>query len=116
MKINPKAAKTIEALSEQEIDSKKYHLIVKDKISDKYKQDIFSKLEDNQIYVKPGVYAMSTKKIDSLIRLAEIQKYYLCNPVRFIDDWFNIELLDAQAYIIQRAWMCPNVLLVCSRG
>lgn len=29
---------------------------------------------------------------------------------------FNIELLDAQAWIVQQSWTCPNVLLVCSRG
>lgn len=45
-----------------------------------------------------------------------MQKFYQCNPVRFINDFFNIELLDAQAWIIQRAWNCPNVLLVCTRG
>ena len=38
------------------------------------------------------------------------------HPVRFINDFFNIELLDAQAWVIQRAWNCPNVLLVCTRG
>lgn len=68
------------------------------------------------IYVKPGVYALSSKKIESLIKIAEAQKYYQCNPVRFIDNFFNIELLDSQAYIVQRSWTCPNVLLVCTRG
>ena len=68
------------------------------------------------IYVKPGIYAMSSRKIDSLIKIAYLQKYYQCNPVRFINDFFNIELLDAQAWIVQQSWTCPNVLLVCSRG
>lgn len=72
--------------------------------------------QENTIYVKPGVYALSSRKLESLIKIAELQKYYQCNPVRFINDFYNIELLDAQAWIIQRSWTCPNVLLVCTRG
>ena len=72
--------------------------------------------QESTIFVKPGVYAMSSRKIESLIKIANMQKFYQCNPVRFINDFFNIELLDAQAWIIQRAWNCPNVLLVCTRG
>lgn len=73
-------------------------------------------IQKDIIYVKPGTYAMSSRKIDSLIKIAYMQKYYQCNPVRFINDFFNIELLDAQAWIVQQSWTCPNVLLVCSRG
>lgn len=73
-------------------------------------------IQEDIIYVKPGTYAMSSRKIDSLIKIAYMQKYYQCNPVRFINDFFNIELLDAQAWIVQQSWTCPNVLLVCSRG
>ncbi len=73
-------------------------------------------VQGNTIYVRPGYYALSSKKLESLIKIAELQKYYQCNPVRFINDFFNIELLDAQAWIVQQSWTCPNVLLVCSRG
>lgn len=79
-------------------------------------QDLKYCKQENVIYVKPGIFAMSQRKIERLIRIAEMQKYYQCNPVRFINDFFNIELLDAQAWIIQRSWTCPNVLLVCTRG
>ena len=72
--------------------------------------------DDTTIYVKPGVYAMSERKLESLKNIARIQKYYQCNPVRFIDDFFNIELLDAQAYVVQRTWNCPNVLVLASRA
>lgn len=72
--------------------------------------------QGNVIFVKPGVFAMSQRKIEGLIRIAEMQKYYQCNPVRFINDFFNIELLDVQAWLIQRSWTCPNVLWVCTRG
>ena len=80
------------------------------------KKDLKYCKQDNIIYVRQGVFAMSQRKIERLIRIAEIQKYYQCNPVKFINDFFNIELLDAQAWVIQRSWTCPNVLLVCTRG
>lgn len=73
-------------------------------------------IQEDTIYVKPGIYAMSSRKIEALQKIAYMQKYYQCNPVRFINDFFNIELLDAQAWIVQQSWTCPNVLLVCSRG
>lgn len=72
--------------------------------------------QNNTIYVKPGVYALSSRKLESLVRIAELQKYYQCNPVRFISDFFGVELLDAQAWVVQSAWNCPNVLFVCTRG
>ena len=71
---------------------------------------------DNYVYVKPCVYTMSNRKIESLKNIAKIQKYYQCNPVRFIEDFFNITLLDAQAYVVARAWNCPNVLVLASRA
>ena len=79
--------------------------------------ELMSIFDDNTtVYVKPGVYAMSDRKLESLINIARIQKYYQCNPVRFIEDFFNITLLDAQAYIVQRTWNCPNVLVLASRA
>lgn len=72
--------------------------------------------DDTTVYVKPGIYAMSDRKLESLKNIARIQKYYQCNPVRFIEDFFNITLLDAQAYIVQRTWNCPNVLVLASRA
>ena len=73
-------------------------------------------LQDNKVYIKQTQYPISNKKLEGLKRIAYIQKYYQCNPVRFISDFFNIELLDAQAWILTQAWTCPNVLLVCTRG
>ena len=117
MTINPKAEKTINEIYSK-VNIEDYNIKISDKktLNEKYLKNIFGEADNNTIYVRPGIYAMSTRKIESLIALAEIQRYYQANPVRFIDDWFNIELLDAQAYIVQRAWVCPNVLLVCSRG
>ena len=88
------------------------------KIVDEIKDEWLATLFDDEsiIYVKPGIYAMSARKLESLLYIAKLQKYYQCNPVRFIDDFFNIELLDAQAYVVQRTWNCPNVLVLASRG
>lgn len=72
--------------------------------------------QDYGIYVKPVNYALSTRKLESLQQIAYLQKYFQCNPVRFLDVMFNIELLDAQALMLQRIWNCPNSLAVCSRG
>ena len=85
-----------------------------DSIDDEELFQIFD--DDKNIYVKPTVYAMSERKLESLKNIARIQKYYQCNPVRFIEDFFNITLLDAQAYIVQRTWNCPNVLVLASRA
>ena len=43
--------------------------------------------QENTIYVKPGIYALSSRKLESLIKIAELQKYYQCNPVRFINNF-----------------------------
>ena len=72
--------------------------------------------DETFVYVKPSIYTMSDRKLESLINIAKIQKYYQCNPVRFIEDFFNITLLDTQAYIVMRSWNCPNVLVLASRG
>ena len=97
-----------------DLNFKDYKFKIIENIDDEDILDIFS--SNNVVYVKPGVYAMSTRKLEALMKIAYIQKYYQCNPVRFIDNFFNIELLDAQAYIVQRTWNCPNVLVLASRG
>lgn len=94
------------------MDDIKFKIV--DKIDD---EDLISIFDDNTyVYVRPGVYAMSDRKLESLKNISRIQKYYQCNPVRFIDDFFNITLLDAQAYIVARTWNCPNVMVLASRA
>jgi len=78
-----------------------------------YDKDFF---QDYGIFVKPIIYPMSTKKIESLIEIARMQKFLQCNPVFAIDLFFNIELLDMQSLAVERTWICPNSLLVCTRG
>ena len=78
-----------------------------------YDKDFY---KDYGIFVKPINYPLSSRKIESLLVIAELQKFFQCNPVKGIDIWFNIELLDSQALAVQRSWNCPNVLIVATRG
>lgn len=78
-----------------------------------YDQDFF---KDYGIYVRPINYPMSQKKVESLLEISKMQRYFQCNPLRWIDLMYNIELIDAQALIIQRAWNCPHVLVTATRG
>lgn len=94
--------------------TKKYKIKIIEEINDDCLTEVFT--SNDVVYVKPGIYAMSSRKLESLLRIAELQKYYQCNPVRFINDFFRITPIDAQAWIIQRAWNCPNVMVVATRG
>ena len=78
-----------------------------------YDKDFY---KDYGIFVKPINYPLSTRKIETLLEISEMQKYFQCNPLKWIDLMYNMEMLDAQALIIQRAWNCPNVLVTASRG
>lgn len=78
-----------------------------------YDKDFY---KDYGIFVKPIDYPMSTKKIESLLEIAKLQKYLQCNPVRAIDLFFNIELLDSQALAVQDSWFIQNSLFCCTRG
>lgn len=78
-----------------------------------YDKDFY---KDYGIFVKPIDYPMSTRKIEALMEISKMQKYFQCNPLKWIDLMYNMEMLDCQALIIQRAWNCPNVLVTASRG
>lgn len=101
-------------MKKNSLDYSKYQFKIVENIEDADLLKMFN--DEYTVYVKPGTYAMSSRKLETLVEIAYIQKYYQCNPVRFIDNFFNIELLDAQAYIVQRTWNCPNVLVLASRG
>jgi len=68
------------------------------------------------VFVKPINYSLSSKKVESLLAIAEMQRYFQCNPLRWIDLMYNIELLDAQALAIQRTWIAKFILICASRG
>lgn len=83
----------------------------------KYGKDFVKEvLGIEQIYVKPREYVLSSKKLEGFIKLNEERLYYQKNPVRFIQDFFNIQLVDSQAYLLQKAWITPNVLITASRA
>ena len=78
-----------------------------------YDKDFY---KDYGIFIKPISYPMSSRKIEALMVISEMQRYFQCNPLKWIDLMYNMEMIDAQALIIQRAWNCPNVLVNASRG
>lgn len=75
------------------------------------------KIQENLIYIHPDeVPNLSDRKRRYYAWIAECQKYYQRNPIKFIEDAFNLHLIDAQKLVIQMAWTTPNVLLNCTRG
>ena len=68
------------------------------------------------IFVKRQVYPISNKKLEGFQRLNEERLFYQQNPVRFVEDFFQIQLLDSQAYLFQSAWCVKNVLICACRA
>jgi len=68
------------------------------------------------LYAPNKEFSLSSRKVQGYKRIAKYRKYYQENPVRFIRDFFNIQLIDSQSYIIQSMWNTQNVLLVASRA
>lgn len=70
----------------------------------------------NNIYVPHIDYPFSKRKLEGYQQLAKYRAFYQQNPVRFIKDFFNIQLLDSQAWLITEAWNKQNVLILASRA
>lgn len=70
----------------------------------------------NNVYVPHRDYPISNKKLEGFIRLNEERDYYQQNPVKFYEDFFRIQLLDSQAYLMQAAWPTKNVVVCASRA
>lgn len=68
------------------------------------------------IYVPEVYYPVSNKKVEGMKRLCEYREYYQENPVRFIKDFFNIQLVDSQAYLMASAWNALVSLILGSRA
>ena len=75
-------------------------------------------IENNHsdIFVPHREYPISNKKLEGFIRLNEERDYYQQNPVKFLEDFFRIQPLDSQAYVMQSAWATPNVVICASRA
>lgn len=70
----------------------------------------------NEVFVHHRDYPISNKKLEGFIRLNEERDYYQQNPVKFFQDFFRIQLLDSQAYIMQAAWPVKNIVVCASRA
>ena len=72
--------------------------------------------EHNNIYAPSIDYPISHRKIEGYERIAKYRNYYQQNPVRFIKDFFNIQLLDSQAWLITSVWNKQQAIILASRA
>ena len=68
------------------------------------------------IFVKPNLYDMTTKKYREKMDLAEFLQWGRRNPSRFIEEVFNVQLMDYQRYLIDSSWNKPFVVWAMSRN
>lgn len=68
------------------------------------------------IFVKPSGLELTQKRLDDYKKLCEIIQWGRKNPVRFVDEFLGISLLDHQAYTFTKSWTVPYVMWVESRA
>ena len=68
------------------------------------------------IFVRPNLYDMTTKKYREKMDLAEFLQWGRRNPSRFIEEVFNVQLMDYQRYLIDSSWNKPFVAWAMSRN
>jgi len=71
---------------------------------------------DGGIFVRPNLYDMTTKKYKEKLDLAEFLQWGRRNPSRFIEEVFNVQLMDYQRYLIDSSWNKPFVVWAMSRN
>jgi hypothetical protein len=71
---------------------------------------------DYGIFVRPNLYDMTTKKYREKMDLAEFLQWGRRNPSRFIEEVFNVQLMDYQRYLIDSSWNKPFVAWAMSRN
>lgn len=83
-------------------------------------KELCEELEDTfgeyGIFVKPNLYDMTTKKYREKMDLAEFLQWGRRNPSRFIEEVFNVQLMDYQRYLIDSSWNKPFVVWAMSRN
>ena len=83
-------------------------------------KDLCQELEDTLgeygIFVRPNLYDMTTKKYREKMDLAEFLQWGRINPSRFIEEVFNVQLMDYQRYLIDSSWNKPFVAWAMSRN
>ena len=83
-------------------------------------KELCKELEDTfgeyGIFVRPNLYDMTTKKYREKMDLAEFLQWGRRNPSRFIEEVFNVQLMDYQRYLIDSSWNKPFVVWAMSRN
>lgn len=69
-----------------------------------------------QIHRKDPQATLSQKQKENYLRLAEIIKWGRRYPVRFVELFLGIELLDYQKFVFMNSWITPNVVWCQCRG
>lgn len=59
---------------------------------------------------------LSQRKLDGYLKLAEIVQWGRKNPVKFIERFMGLELLDYQKYVLMESWNTPYVLWCMGRS
>ena len=72
--------------------------------------------DHNNIYTPKIELPLSQRKIESYERIARLRNFYQQNPVIFIKDFFNIQLLDSQAWLITSVWDKQQSIILASRA
>lgn len=78
-----------------------------------YDKDVY---KEYGIYVKPHGYTMSSRKLESLQEIANVQAACQMSPQFTISTFFNIDPLDSQLLMLEKSWVTPNILVVATRG
>jgi hypothetical protein len=71
---------------------------------------------ESGIFVRPNLYNMTTKRYREKVDLAEFLQWGRRNPSRFIEEVFNVQLMDYQRYLIDSSWNKPFVVWAMSRN
>ena len=83
-------------------------------------KELAQELEDTfgeyGIFTRPNLYNMTTKKYREKMDLAEFLQWGRRNPSRFIEEVFNVQLMDYQRYLIDSSWNKPFVVWAMSRN
>jgi len=58
-------------------------------------------------YIKSTEKMMSERKREGYLKLAQVVQWGLKHPVKFVDLFFGIELLDYQKYVFMNSWTTP---------
>ena len=73
-------------------------------------------MKNNTIEFK-SFYSLPQRKQDYYEQYIKLLKWGRKYPVRFIETFFNVELLDYQRYLISKTWVADNSLwLMCRNG